>query len=84
MHVGTFTHEGNWKAAEDQLEELAATGITVIEIMPLADFPGRVGWAYDGVDLFAPTWHYGEPDGLRRFMIGASRLTSMENTTRPK
>ena len=68
MHVGTFTHEGNWKAAEDQLEELAATGITVIEIMPLADFPGRFGWGYDGVDLFAPTWLYGEPDDVRRFV----------------
>ncbi len=68
MHVGTFTREGNWRAAEDQLEELAATGITVLEIMPLADFPGRFGWGYDGVDLFAPTWLYGEPDDLRRFI----------------
>ena len=68
MHVGTFTNEGNWNAAENQLEELAATGITVIEIMPLADFPGRFGWGYDGVDLFAPTWLYGEPNDLRRFV----------------
>jgi maltooligosyltrehalose trehalohydrolase len=68
MHVGTFTREGNWKAAEAQIEELAETGITVIEIMPLADFPGRFGWGYDGVDLFAPTWLYGEPDDLRRFI----------------
>jgi len=68
MHVGTFTKEGNWSAAGEQLEELAQTGITVIEIMPLADFPGRFGWGYDGVDLFAPTWLYGEPDDLRRFI----------------
>lgn len=68
MHVGTFTKEGNWKAAAAQLEELAHTGITVIEIMPLADFPGRFGWGYDGVDLFAPTWLYGQPDDLRSFI----------------
>ena len=68
MHIGTFTREGNWKAAEEQLPELASTGITVIELMPLADFPGRFGWGYDGVDLFAPTWLYGEPDDLRSFI----------------
>jgi len=68
MHVGTFTREGNWQAAAEQLEELGATGITAIELMPLADFPGRFGWGYDGVDLFAPTWLYGEPDDLRRFI----------------
>ncbi len=68
MHIGTFTREGNWRAAEEQLEELASTGITVIELMPLADFPGRFGWGYDGVDLFAPTWLYGEPDDVRKFV----------------
>ena len=43
-------------------------GITVLEIMPIADFPGRFGWGYDGVDFFAPTWLYGQPDDLRQFV----------------
>lgn len=67
MHVGTFTPEGTWKAAEAQLEELADAGISVIEIMPVADFPGRFGWGYDGVALFAPTWLFGHPDDFRSF-----------------
>ena len=67
MHVGTFTREGTWRAAVEQLEELAGIGITVIEMMPIADFPGKFGWGYDGVDLFAPTHLYGTPDDLRAF-----------------
>ncbi|MCA9226680.1 MAG: malto-oligosyltrehalose trehalohydrolase [Planctomycetales bacterium] len=67
MHVGTFTHEGTWSAAARQLEELASLGVTLIEMMPVADFPGRFGWGYDGVNLFAPTRLYGTPDDLRRF-----------------
>ena len=55
MHVGTFTAEGTWRAAREQLPALAELGITVIEMMPVADFPGRFGWGYDGVDLYAPT-----------------------------
>jgi maltooligosyltrehalose trehalohydrolase len=68
MHVGTFTREGTWEAAGRELEELAGAGITVIEVMPVAEFPGRFGWGYDGVDLFAPTRLYGEPDDFRRFV----------------
>ncbi|MCU1257754.1 MAG: 1,4-alpha-glucan branching protein [Bryobacterales bacterium] len=68
IHIGTFTKDGNWKAAEEQLEELAAAGITCVEIMPVADFPGRFGWGYDGVNLFAPSWLYGEPDDFRAFI----------------
>jgi maltooligosyltrehalose trehalohydrolase len=68
MHVGTFTREGTWKAAARELPELARLGITVIEMMPIAEFPGRFGWGYDGVDLFAPSHLYGEPDDLRRFV----------------
>src|SRR5204862_3900830 len=52
LHVGTFTSEGTWNAATHELPELAALGITVIELMPVADFPGRFGWGYDGVNLF--------------------------------
>lgn len=68
MHFGTFTPEGTYAAAAEQLGELAALGVTVIEVMPLADFPGRFGWGYDGVCLFAPTRLYGNPDDLRRFI----------------
>ncbi|MGZ5013641.1 MAG: malto-oligosyltrehalose trehalohydrolase [Methylobacter sp.] len=68
MHIGTFTHEGNWAAAANELPELAELGVTVLEIMPVADFPGRFGWGYDGVNLFAPTRLYGSPDEFRQFV----------------
>ena len=68
MHVGTFTREGTWAAAAAQLDELARIGITVIEMMPIAEFPGAFGWGYDGVDLYAPTHLYGTPDDLRAFV----------------
>ncbi len=74
LHVGTFTREGTWAAAARELAELAALGVTCIELMPVAEFPGRFGWGYDGVDLFAPTRLYGEPDDLRRFVDEAHRL----------
>ena len=68
LHVGTFTKEGTYAAAADQLEELKRVGITLIELMPVAEFPGRFGWGYDGVDLYAPTRLYGRPDDLRAFI----------------
>jgi maltooligosyltrehalose trehalohydrolase len=71
MHVGTFTREGTWAAAARELPELARLGITAIEMMPVADFAGRFGWGYDGVDLFAPTRLYGTPDDLRAFVNSA-------------
>jgi len=74
MHVGTFTKEGTWPAASQQLEELARIGITVIEMMPVADFPGKFGWGYYGVDLFAPSHLYGTPDDLRAFVDRAHSL----------
>ena len=74
MHVGTFTREGTWQAAARELAELARTGITVIEMMPIADFPGEFGWGYDGVDLFAPCRLYGTPDDLRAFINQAHSL----------
>ncbi|HYO92507.1 MAG TPA: malto-oligosyltrehalose trehalohydrolase, partial [Pyrinomonadaceae bacterium] len=74
MHVGTFTREGTWLAASRELSELAALGVTVVEMMPVAEFPGRFGWGYDGVNLFAPTRLYGEPDDLRRFVNEAHRV----------
>ena len=68
MHVGTFTAEGTWAAAAAQLDELARIGITVVEMMPVAEFPGRFGWGYDGVALYAPVHIYGTPDDLRAFV----------------
>ena len=74
LHVGTFTPAGTWRAAMDQLPEIARIGITMIEIMPVAEFPGKFGWGYDGVDQFAPTHLYGTPDELRAFVNRAHEL----------
>jgi maltooligosyltrehalose trehalohydrolase len=74
MHIGTFTREGTWAAATRELPELAALGVTLLEVMPVAEFPGRFGWGYDGVDLFAPTRLYGAPDDFRRFVDRAHAL----------
>jgi maltooligosyltrehalose trehalohydrolase len=71
MHVGTFTREGTLVAAAKELPELARIGVTMIELMPLAEFEGRFGWGYDGVGLYAPTHLYGEPDDVRRFVDAA-------------
>ena len=71
MHIGTFTREGTWRAARRELPELARIGITIIEMMPVAEFAGEFGWGYDGVDLFAPTRNYGTPDDLRAFIDAA-------------
>lgn len=68
MHIGTFTPAGTWRAAAEQLAELASAGITLLQMMPVADFPGRCGWGYDGVNFFAPTRLYGTPDDLRAFV----------------
>jgi maltooligosyltrehalose trehalohydrolase len=74
MHIGTFTKEGTWAAAERELPELAAAGITCLEVMPVSEFPGRFGWGYDGVDLYAPTHLYGTPDDFRRFVDKAHQF----------
>ena len=74
LHIGTFTSEGTWEAAARRLPALAELGVTAVEMMPVAEFPGRFGWGYDGVDLFAPTRLYGRPDDLRRFVDRAHAL----------
>jgi maltooligosyltrehalose trehalohydrolase len=74
LHIGTFTVEGSWAAAALELPELAELGVTVVEVMPVAEFDGRFGWGYDGVDLFAPYHGYGTPDDFRRFVDGAHAL----------
>lgn len=77
LHVGTFTPEGTFAAARARLPYLADLGITVIELMPLAHFPGRRGWGYDGVLLFAPQPCYGSPDELRALVDAAHALGLM-------
>jgi maltooligosyltrehalose trehalohydrolase len=74
MHIGTFTPEGTWAAAAAKLPLLKDIGVTVLEMMPVNEFPGEFGWGYDGVDLFAPTRLYGAPDDLRRFVDAAHGL----------
>jgi maltooligosyltrehalose trehalohydrolase len=74
MHVGTFTREGTWAAAAAELPRLAELGVSVLEVMPVADFPGAFGWGYDGVNLFAPTRLYGSPDDFRYFVDSAHAM----------
>jgi maltooligosyltrehalose trehalohydrolase len=74
MHVGTFTPEGTLRAAAEQLPYLKDLGVTLVEIMPVAEFAGEFGWGYDGVDLYAPTRLYGRPDELRDFVNRAHGL----------
>jgi len=71
LHVGTFTPEGTLAAARDKLPYLVELGVTVVLLLPIADFPGQFGWGYDGVNLFAPTRLYGTPDDLRRYIDAA-------------
>ena len=68
MHVGTFTQEGTFDAAVERLDYLVDLGVTHLELMPVAAFPGNHGWSYDGVALFAPAEVYGGPDGLKRLV----------------
>ena len=73
LHIGTFTREGTWRSAIRELPALAELGITALEVMPVAEFAGSFGWGYDGVDLFAPTRIYGNPDDFRAFVDEAHR-----------
>lgn len=77
LHVGTFTEAGTFKAARERLAELAELGITAIELMPLADFPGARNWGYDGVLQFAPDASYGTPDELKALVAAAHGLGMM-------
>jgi maltooligosyltrehalose trehalohydrolase len=74
LHLGTFTREGTFRAASDELPRLADLGITTLEILPVAEFAGRFGWGYDGVHLWAPSHLYGAPDDLRAFVDRAHAL----------
>jgi len=68
MHVGTFTPEGTFDAAIGRLDQLRDLGVDMIELMPVAAFPGQHGWGYDGIHLWAVHEPYGGPDGLKRFV----------------
>jgi maltooligosyltrehalose trehalohydrolase len=74
LHIGTFTRAGTWVGAMRELPALTDLGVTTLEVMPVADFPGRFGWGYDGVCLYAPTRLYGTPDDFRRFVDSAHAL----------
>ena len=74
LHIGTFTPEGTYGAAARRLEDLARLGVTVVEVMPLAEFSGKFGWGYDGVDWFAPFHYYGSCDDFRAFVNRAHEL----------
>jgi maltooligosyltrehalose trehalohydrolase len=71
LHVGTFTPAGTFAGVAAALPYLAELGVTAIELMPVADFPGSRNWGYDGVSLFAPCRQYGTPDDLRRLVDSA-------------
>ena len=68
LHVGTFSPEGTFDAAIGHLDHLVALGVDVVEVMPVAAFPGQWGWGYDGVDLYAVHDPYGGPAGFQRFV----------------
>lgn len=71
LHIGTFTSQGTFDGAIAHLDDLVDLGVTAIELLPVAEFPGDRGWGYDGVDLYAPHHGYGGPDGLRRLVDAA-------------
>lgn len=71
LHVGAFTPEGTFAGVETRLDDLVELGVTAIELMPVADFPGRRDWGYDGTYLFAPDSEYGRPEDLKRLIDAA-------------
>lgn len=71
LHIGTFTAPGTFRAAIDKLDHLSALGVTALEIMPVADFPGRRNWGYDGALLYAPDSSYGRPDDFKMLIDAA-------------
>jgi malto-oligosyltrehalose trehalohydrolase len=71
LHMGTFTPEGTFRAAMEKLDHLAWLGVTAVEVMPVAEFPGKRGWGYDGVLLYAPESSYGRPEDFKAFVAAA-------------
>lgn len=73
MHTGTFTPEGTFEAAAKKIPYLKKLGVTCLEIMPVAQFPGKRNWGYDGVGIYAPQNSYGGPDGLKKLVNACHR-----------
>ena len=73
LHVGTYTASGTFEAVEERLGHLVELGVDGVELMPVVEFPGRRGWGYDGVDLYAPHHAYGGPEGLKRLVDACHR-----------
>jgi maltooligosyltrehalose trehalohydrolase len=73
LHIGAFTSEGTFAAAAARLPYLADLGVTAIEVMPIANFPGARNWGYDGVNLYAPAANFGGPDGFKHLVDEAHR-----------
>jgi malto-oligosyltrehalose trehalohydrolase len=73
LHLGTFSEEGTFAGAARKLDYLVELGISVIELMPVADFPGHRGWGYDGVLPYAPESAYGTPEDLKALVAAAHR-----------
>jgi maltooligosyltrehalose trehalohydrolase len=73
VHIGTFTPEGTFRAAINKLDHLVELGVTALQIMPIADFPGRWNWGYDGAHLFSPDSSYGRPEDLKALVDAAHR-----------
>ncbi|HEY1326126.1 MAG TPA: malto-oligosyltrehalose trehalohydrolase [Casimicrobiaceae bacterium] len=71
LHVGSFSPDGTFRGVVERLDHIAHLGATAIELMPIADFPGRRNWGYDGVLLYAPDACYGTPDDLKRLVVAA-------------
>ena len=71
LHIGAFTEEGTFRAAIGRLDHLARLGVTALEIMPVADFPGRWNWGYDGVLPYAPDSSYGRPEDFKALIEAA-------------
>jgi maltooligosyltrehalose trehalohydrolase len=74
LHIGTFTPEGTYVSAAGRLEHLRNLGVTHVELMPLATFPGARGWGYDGAAIYAPHPTYGTPDELKSFVQQAHSM----------
>ena len=77
LHVGTFTAKGTYKGVQEKLHHLHGLGVTALELMPLADFPGRRNWGYDGVLPYAPESRYGRPEDLKALVQAAHRAGLM-------
>src|SRR5690625_5308721 len=80
LHVGTFSQEGTYDGVRKRLPFLRDLGINAIELMPLADFPGRWNWGYDPGSFYAPSRNYGRPDDLRRLVDEAHQMGDRKST----